>query len=184
MRRRAKLELTATAVWHKAARSPVAGGVAHRVHDRRQGSHRVAVNAAIALHLNLPLDAAQHVGHALYVVHALGRLAKTSNHHRVVLVSVHQLKLGVGLNVAHLGRKLAVEHRAIDALGIVDWVNQTLVAIDHLNQFVRLVNNVIPQQGLPRVVLLTNGVHVNALVVLNNVVHPLLVPALSGNLVL
>ena len=179
LRHRTKLELASAAIGNITTRTPIGRGVAHRVHDGRHRSQTVAVDATIALSLHLPLNALQHFRHRLNIVETLVVFGQLGNDKRIVFVPIHQFKLCIVRNFL-LAIHFTMEHRAVDPLRVVLFVNQSLIAIDDLIQLRRIVRH----GGVSELVAPFKSEGVSRFfAVFDNVLHPVLIPAVAANLV-
>ena len=125
------------------------------------------------------MDALQQFRHRLNIVETLVVLRQLGDNEGVVLVAIHQLKLSEVRGFL-LAIHLAMEHRAIDPLRVVLFVDQSLIAIDDLIQLRRIVRH----GGVSELIAAFQPEGVSRfLAVLDDVLHPVGIPALGANLV-
>ena len=178
-RGRTELNLAHTAIGHLNARPPLRRRSARRIHNGRQGGVAVTVDAAVALHLHLPLNATQLLRHRSQLVEALVVLTQLGNDKGIVVVPIEQFVLRV-LRLLGGSVVVIVEDGAVDALGLVFLGNQPLIAVDDLVQLSRLFLSNAGVGGVGPGIVHIHGSHLH----LNDLLRPLRIPALSRHLVL
>ena len=159
--------LTKPAIRHAPPWAPVRRWPPSRVHQRWKDRQAGTVDTLVALSLDLHLRTTEDVRERLHFIHALLVIIKARHHKWVVVIPVEKLILGKPLS-------FWMEHRAVNPLAAILFVNKPLVSIDNHHKVV-VIRNRDAVDGLR---FLAVQIHrVLATKVGDCVFHPLCIPA-------